>query len=155
MAVLEAMVPDTRAVLILNTAKRSALPGLDDRAVAEVPALVGRAGPRPLAVGPVPAHAGALVAQIKDVERATIEAALTGSRTLAIRARSTRSCRRCRPRSRSSTATASASRAGRGVPRVGADDGPRASVGVRRALRGDRPAWRTSHDLFPHSGKKA
>jgi hypothetical protein len=121
MAVLEAMVPDTRAVLILNTAKRSALPGLDDRAVAEVPALVGRAGPRPLAVGPVPAHAGALVAQIKDVERATIEAALTGSRTLAIRARSTRSCRRCRPRSRSSTATASAS------PRW-----PRRSPGRRR-----------------------
>jgi 6-phospho-beta-glucosidase len=86
LAVLEAMVLDTRAVLILNTANRSALPGLDARAVVEVPCVVGRAGPRPLAVGPVPAHAGALVAQMKDVERTTIEAALSGSRALAIRA---------------------------------------------------------------------
>ena len=86
MAVLEAMVLNTRSVLILNTANRSALPGLDASAVVEVPAVVGRAGPQPLAVGEVPAHAAALVAQMKDVERATIEAALTGSRTAAVRA---------------------------------------------------------------------
>jgi 6-phospho-beta-glucosidase len=86
MAVLEAMALNTRAVLILNTANRSSLPVLDERAVVEVPAVVGRAGPQPLAVGQVPAHAGALVALMKDVERTTIEAALTGSRALAIRA---------------------------------------------------------------------
>ena len=86
MAVLEAIVLNTRAVLILNTANRSALPVLDEQAVVEVPAVVGRAGPQPLAVGAVPAHAGALVALMKDVERTTIEAALTGSRALAIRA---------------------------------------------------------------------
>ena len=62
------------------------LPVLDEQAVVEVPAVVGRAGPQPLAVGAVPAHAGALVALMKDVERTTIEAALTGSRALAIRA---------------------------------------------------------------------
>ena len=86
MAVLEAMALNTRAVLILNTANRSSLPVLDARAVVEVPCVVGRAGPQPLAVGDVPAHAGALVALMKDVERTTIEAALTGSRALAIRA---------------------------------------------------------------------
>ena len=86
MAVLEALVLNTRRVLILNTANRSALPALDARAVVEVPAVVGRAGPQPLAVGPVPPHAGALVALMKDVERTTIEAALTGSRALAVRA---------------------------------------------------------------------
>jgi 6-phospho-beta-glucosidase len=86
MAVLEAMALNTRAVLILNTANRSSLPGLDARAVVEVPAVVGRAGPQPLAVGEVPAHAGALLAQMKDVERATIEAALTRSRAQAVRA---------------------------------------------------------------------
>jgi 6-phospho-beta-glucosidase len=86
LAVLEAMVLNTRAVLILNTANRSSVPGLDARAVVEVPAVVGRAGPQPLAVGDVPAHAAALVTQMKDVERTTIEAALTGSRALAIRA---------------------------------------------------------------------
>jgi 6-phospho-beta-glucosidase len=86
MAVLEAMVLNTRAVLILNTANRSSVPGLDERAVVEVPAVVGRAGPQPLAVGPVPAHAGALVTLMKDVERATITAAVTRSRDQAIRA---------------------------------------------------------------------
>ena len=86
MAVLEAMALDTRAVLIVNTANRSSLPGLDARAVVEVPAVVGRAGPVPLAVGDPPAHAAALVAQMKDVERTTIDAALTGSRELAVKA---------------------------------------------------------------------
>ena len=86
MAVLEAIALNTRAVLILNTANRSSLPVLDARAVVEVPAVVGRAGPVPLAVGEVPAHAGALVALIKEVERTTIDAALTGSRELAVKA---------------------------------------------------------------------
>ena len=86
MAVVEAIANNTRAIMILNTANRSALPFLDERAVVEVPALVGRAGPVPVAVGPVPAHAQALVSTIKDVERTTIEAALTGSTELAVRA---------------------------------------------------------------------
>jgi 6-phospho-beta-glucosidase len=86
MAVLEAMALNTRAVLILNTANRSSLPFLDDSAVVEVPAIVGRAGPVPVAVGDVPAHAAALVSTMKDVERTTIEAALTRSREKAIKA---------------------------------------------------------------------
>jgi len=86
MAVLEAMALNTRAVLILNVANRSSLPVLDGRAVVEVPAVVGRAGPVPLAVGDVPADAGALVALMKEVERTTIDAALTGSSALAIKA---------------------------------------------------------------------
>jgi len=86
MAVVEAIANNTRAVRILNTANRSALPFLDDRAVVEVPAVVGRSGPVPVAVGPTPAHAQALVSTIKDVERTTIEAALTGSAELAVRA---------------------------------------------------------------------
>ncbi len=86
MAVLEAIALNTRATLILNTANRSSLPVLDARAVVEVPAVVGRAGPVPLAVGEVPAHAGALVALMKEVERTTIDAALTGSRELAVKA---------------------------------------------------------------------
>ena len=57
MAVLEAIALNTRAVLILNTANRSSLPFLDERAVVEVPAVVGRGGPVPLASGDVPAHA--------------------------------------------------------------------------------------------------
>jgi 6-phospho-beta-glucosidase len=86
MAVLEAMALNTRAVLILNTTNRSALPFLDDRAVVEVPAIVGRTGPVPVAIGDVPAHARALVSTMKDVERTTIEAAVARSRQKAIKA---------------------------------------------------------------------
>jgi 6-phospho-beta-glucosidase len=86
MAVLEAIALNTRAVLILNTANRSSIPVLDERAVVEVPAVVGRAGPVPIATGPVPVHAGGLMMQMKDVERTTIDAALTGSRELAVKA---------------------------------------------------------------------
>ncbi|MBB4661540.1 6-phospho-beta-glucosidase [Conexibacter arvalis] len=86
MAVLEAIALNTRAVLILNTANRSALPFLDARAVVEVPAIVGRSGPVPVAIGEVPAHARALVETMKDVERTTIDAALSGSEELAIKA---------------------------------------------------------------------
>jgi 6-phospho-beta-glucosidase len=86
MAVLEAIALNSREVLILNTANRSALPFLDERAVVEVPCVVGRSGPVPTAVGAVPAHARALVETMKDVERTTIDAALIGSRELAVRA---------------------------------------------------------------------
>jgi 6-phospho-beta-glucosidase len=86
MAVLEAMALNTRAVLILNTANRTSLPFLDGRAVVEVPSVVGRAGPVPLAVGEVPGHARALIELMKEVERTTIDAALTGSSALAVKA---------------------------------------------------------------------
>jgi 6-phospho-beta-glucosidase len=86
MAVVEAIANNTRAIMILNTANRSALPFLVERAVVEVPCTVGRTGPVPVAVGAVPAHSQALVTAIKDVERTTIQAALTGSSELAIRA---------------------------------------------------------------------
>jgi 6-phospho-beta-glucosidase len=86
MAVLEAISLNRTRVLILNTANRTSLPFLDSRAVVEVPAVVGRAGPVPLSTGELPAHARALIEQIKDVERTTIEAALSGSRALAIKA---------------------------------------------------------------------
>ena len=86
MAVVDAIANNTRAIMICNTANRSALPFLDEAAVVEVPAVVGRSGPHPVAIGPVPDHAQALVQTIKAVERATIEAALTGSTSLAIKA---------------------------------------------------------------------
>jgi 6-phospho-beta-glucosidase len=86
MAVLEAIALNTRAVLILNTANRTSLPFLDGRAVVEVPAVVSRAGPVALATGDVPAHARSLIELMKEVERTTIDAALTGSSALAVKA---------------------------------------------------------------------
>ncbi|HEX5618367.1 MAG TPA: 6-phospho-beta-glucosidase [Solirubrobacteraceae bacterium] len=86
MAVLEALALNTRQVLILNTANQTSLPFLDRDAVVEVPSVVGRAGPVPLASGEMPAHARALVETMKEVERTAISAARSGSATLAIRA---------------------------------------------------------------------
>jgi 6-phospho-beta-glucosidase len=86
MAVVDAIASNAGTVRILNTANRSALPFLDERAVVEVPCVVGAAGARPLAVGAVPDHARALIETVKAVERATIEAALTGSTALAVKA---------------------------------------------------------------------
>ena len=86
MAVVEAITADAGAVRILNVANRSALPFLDERAVVEVPCVVSASGVRPLAVGPVPDHARALVETVKAVERTTIDAALTGSTSLAVKA---------------------------------------------------------------------
>jgi 6-phospho-beta-glucosidase len=86
LAVVEAITGNAGAVRILNVANRSALPFLDERAVVEVPCVVSGAGARPLAVGPVPDHARALIDTIKAVERATIEAAVTGSSALAVTA---------------------------------------------------------------------
>ena len=85
-AVVEAISGNEDRVLILDAANRSSLPFLDERAVVEVPCVVGRAGAIPTAVGAVPAHARALVETIKDVERTTIRAALGRSRELAVRA---------------------------------------------------------------------
>ena len=85
-AVVEAIAGNEDRVLILDTANRSSLPFLDESAVVEVPCVVGRAGAIPTAVGDVPAHARALIETIKDVERTTIQAALEGSRALAVRA---------------------------------------------------------------------
>jgi 6-phospho-beta-glucosidase len=86
LAVVEAIALNEARVLILNTANRSSLPFLDEQAVVEVPCVVGSAGVHPVAVGEVPAHARALVETIKEVERLTIDAALTGSRELAVKA---------------------------------------------------------------------
>ncbi|HZO97602.1 MAG TPA: hypothetical protein VFB42_09555 [Gaiellaceae bacterium] len=86
LAVVEAIGGDERRVLILNTGNRSALPFLDERAVVEVPCVVGRHGALPVAVGDVPPHARALVESLKAVERLTIRAALGRSRALALEA---------------------------------------------------------------------
>jgi 6-phospho-beta-glucosidase len=86
LAVVDAIASNRQRVLILDTANSSSLPFLDPDAVVEVPCIVDGTGVRPVAVGDVPGHARALVESIKEVERLTIRAALTGSRELAVEA---------------------------------------------------------------------
>ena len=86
LAVMRALAGGPPATLVLNTRNRGALTGPDPAAVVEVPCLVDANGAHPLVAGPLPEHARALVAAVKAVDRATIEAALTGSRDAAVRA---------------------------------------------------------------------
>jgi 6-phospho-beta-glucosidase len=83
---VEALVGNTRRVMILNTANHGSLPFFDARAVVEVPCVVGSHGATPGAVGEVPTEARSLMQQIKHVERLTIKAALEGSAAYAVEA---------------------------------------------------------------------
>ncbi|MFH8371627.1 6-phospho-beta-glucosidase [Streptomyces sp. NPDC018031] len=86
LALMRALARDERTTLILNVANRSAVPGLDDDAVVEVPCLVDAGGARPLATGPVAPDQLGLMLSLKAVERAAIEAAESGERGAALRA---------------------------------------------------------------------
>ncbi|WP_031524405.1 6-phospho-beta-glucosidase [Streptomyces sp. NRRL F-5123] len=86
LALMRAVARDERAVLILNVRSGEALPFLDADAVVEVPCAVDAAGAHPLPVAPPDEHQAGLMLAVKAVERAAIEAALSGSRTAALRA---------------------------------------------------------------------
>jgi 6-phospho-beta-glucosidase len=84
--VVEAVSAAGGRVLVLNTTNRGSLPFLDREAVVEVPCYVGPAGVFPFAVGEVPQPARGLIQSVNEADRATIEAARTGSPELAGRA---------------------------------------------------------------------
>jgi 6-phospho-beta-glucosidase len=72
--------------LILNVRNGATVPGLPAAAVVEVPCLVSPHGITPLATDPLPGAMLGLLQQVKAVEQDTIEAAVTGSAALAVRA---------------------------------------------------------------------
>ncbi len=86
LGLVDALASDDARVRILNVANRSSLPFLDADAIVEVPCVVGRGGIVPVAIGTVPLDVQGLILQVRAAERAAIDAALSGSRTLAIRA---------------------------------------------------------------------
>ncbi|MFE6779185.1 6-phospho-beta-glucosidase [Streptomyces sp. NPDC057702] len=88
LAVMRAIARGERTTLILNVRNRTAVPGLDAEAVVEVPCAVDANGAHPLAVGPVAPGQLGLMLTLKEVERATIEAAASGSHRAALRAMS-------------------------------------------------------------------
>ena len=83
---MHAIARNDPATLVLNVRNGTTLPGLEADAVIEVPCVVDANGPRALPLDPLAPHAAALVAAVKDVERTAIEASMTGSRALAVRA---------------------------------------------------------------------
>ncbi len=85
-ALMRAIAHDERARLILNVRNRGTLADLDSDAVVEVPCLVDATGAHPLPGSRLPEFGRGLVINAKYVERATIEAAVTASRSTGVRA---------------------------------------------------------------------
>lgn len=77
---ISAIAGNTGAVIPLNVPNRAVLPFLDDDDIIETPCVVDAKGPHARQVAPVPAHARALIASVKAYERATVQAAITGTR---------------------------------------------------------------------------
>lgn len=84
--VMAAVTRNERATMILNVANGETIAGLPPDAVVEVPTLVDANGVHPLTTPPPDLHQLGLMQQVKAVERHAIRAALTGSRTEALRA---------------------------------------------------------------------
>ncbi|WP_433327947.1 glycoside hydrolase family 4 [Spirillospora sp. CA-294931] len=72
--------------MIVNTPNRGAIAGLPDDAIVEVPALVTRSGPIPLVMGALPGPVRGLTRAIHEYERLASDAAVTGSRRVALQA---------------------------------------------------------------------
>jgi 6-phospho-beta-glucosidase len=83
LSLMRAIARDEQATMILDVANRGTVAGLPEDAVVEVPVSVGADGPVPLPVAPPSLYQLGLMAQVKAVERLTIEAAVTGSPDLA------------------------------------------------------------------------
>ncbi|UBU17647.1 6-phospho-beta-glucosidase [Nonomuraea gerenzanensis] len=86
LALMAAIARGEPSTMILNVRNGTAVPGLPEDAVVEVPCAVDGAGARPLATGALPGRFLGLAQQVKAVEQTAIEAALTGSSRLAVAA---------------------------------------------------------------------
>ncbi|MBM7788463.1 6-phospho-beta-glucosidase [Tenggerimyces flavus] len=86
LAVMAAIARGEQSTMILNVRNGSTLPAFDPAAVIEVPSVVSANGASPIATAPPDLHQLGLMQQVKAVERLVIEAASTGSRSLAVKA---------------------------------------------------------------------
>ncbi len=86
LTLVDALHADSPAIRILDVANRSSLPFLDADAIVEVPCVVSRGAIVPVAIGEVPNEARGLILQVRAAERAAIDAAVAGSRRLALHA---------------------------------------------------------------------
>ncbi len=86
-AIAEAVVTGRDHVeLAVNVPNRGLIPNLPSTAVVEVPAVVGAAGITGLDVGPLPDAIAAVLTARAQQQEITVQAALTGSRALALQA---------------------------------------------------------------------
>jgi 6-phospho-beta-glucosidase len=85
-ALIASLQAGTGDVQVVNVRNEGAIANLADDDVVEVACTVDRDGAHPLSVEPLPPEMHALVAHVKDYERLTIAAALSGSRSDALQA---------------------------------------------------------------------
>ncbi len=85
-SVIEAIHGNSGAVIPLSVANHGNIPGLHHDDVVEVPCLVNANGAHPLHVGAPPEQVRARLEEVKAYERATVAAALSGSRQDAVAA---------------------------------------------------------------------
>jgi 6-phospho-beta-glucosidase len=86
LGVMAAISRNERATMILNVRNGTTVAALPQDAVVEVPVTVDANGVHPLTVTPPDLHQAGLMQQVKAVERLTVSAAVTGSRTDAVKA---------------------------------------------------------------------
>ena len=81
--VMTALVSDQPSRIVLNVPNGGAIGGLGPEDVVEVPCLIDRHGPQPIAAGSLPGSVAGLVQAVKEYERLTIRAAVENSPSLA------------------------------------------------------------------------
>jgi len=86
MSVVGAISSNSNIVLPLNVENRGNLDCLEDDDIVEVPCLVNSNGAIPLSVGTTPESVNGLITEVKNYERLTIEAAVSGDLSLAVKA---------------------------------------------------------------------
>ena len=82
--VMDAIGNNRLRVMPVDVANRGSIRDFDDDTAVETPCAIDANGARPLAVGRLPEQIGELVLRVKDFERIAVEAALQGSRALAV-----------------------------------------------------------------------
>jgi len=86
LGVMECLSGVRQGTAILSVPNRGAIAGMGESSVVEVTCYLGHSIVRPVAMGCVPEHALGLMKQVKEYERLTVEAALSGSYALALKA---------------------------------------------------------------------
>lgn len=78
MSIIEGIVHNQKKILILNVPNKGIISDLRDDDVVEVPCMLDKNGPVPLAVGHIPDRVGGLIQSVKAYERLTVSAAVDG-----------------------------------------------------------------------------
>ena len=86
LAVMQAIHNNREKIIIVNVPNRGAVRGLPDDAVVEIPCAVDPAGIHGLSVPEVPSTVWGIIAAVKNYEQLAVEAAVKGSRELALMA---------------------------------------------------------------------